>query len=109
MAKTNRLRMGFIGAGGIARMHARGFIAARGVELVAMAEPSRKMWTAMRKEALDAAGAEVQFYRDHKSMLKNEKLDAVLIASPHTLHYPQAVDSLNAGLRRSKPLRGRDA
>ena len=97
MATTQRLRIGFIGAGGIARMHARGFLKARGADLVAMADPARKMWVAMRNEVLEPAGTDVQFYADHKDMLKNEALDAVLIASPHTLHYPQAVDALNAG------------
>lgn len=97
MAAKNRLRLGFIGAGGIARMHARGFLKARGATLTAMADPSRKMLAAMREEVLEPAKTEIPFYRDHRQMLKNEELDAVLIASPHTLHYPQAVDALEAG------------
>lgn len=97
MAAGNRIRMGFIGAGLIARLHARGFLEARGVELVAMTDPSRSAIDRMRNEVLEPAGAEVTFYRDHRDMLGNEKLDAVLIASPHTLHFPQALDALAAG------------
>jgi len=97
VAARKRLRVGFIGAGGIARMHARGFLALRDVELVAMAEPSRKMIEAMKKEALEPNGAEVVFYKNHRDMLKKEDLDAVLIATPHTLHFAHAIDALDAG------------
>tara|TARA_B100000787_G_C16197519_1_gene302015 strand:+ start:2025 stop:3056 length:1032 start_codon:yes stop_codon:yes gene_type:complete len=34
-------------------------------------------------------------YRNHLEMLKSEKLDLVLIASPHSLHYRHAIDALN--------------
>jgi len=97
MVQRQRLRLGFIGAGSIVRYHVRGFLKARGVEMVAMAEPSAKMVKAMRKEMLDPAKTDVRFYRNHREMLKKETLDAVLIASPHTLHFPQANDALDAG------------
>lgn len=64
--------------------------------MVAMAEPSARMIGAMRKEVLDPAKTDVRFYRNHREMLKKETLDAVLIASPHTLHFPQANDALDA-------------
>ena len=34
-------------------------------------------------------------YTNHLNMLKNEKLDLVLVSSPHNLHYRHAFDALN--------------
>lgn len=36
-------------------------------------------------------------YTDYREMLTNEELDAVVITSPHTIHYEQARDVLEAG------------
>lgn len=36
-------------------------------------------------------------YTDYREMLSNEELDAVVITSPHTVHYEQARDALEAG------------
>ena len=36
-------------------------------------------------------------YTDHREMLQNEDLDAVVITSPHTLHFEHARDALEAG------------
>ena len=36
-------------------------------------------------------------YTDHREMLQNEDLDAVVITSPHTLHFEHARDGLEAG------------
>jgi len=39
----------------------------------------------------------VRGYTDHREMLQNEDLDAVVITSPHTLHFEHARDALEAG------------
>lgn len=36
-------------------------------------------------------------YTDHREMLQNEELDAVVITSPHTAHFEHARDALEAG------------
>ncbi len=45
--------------------------------------------------ALAAKGA--KGYSDHRQLLEDKKVDAVIIATPLFLHYPMAVDSLAAG------------
>ena len=39
----------------------------------------------------------VTIYKDYKDMMRNRKLDAVIIATPLYLHYPMAVDALEHG------------
>ena len=49
------------------------------------------------KERVEAASA-LPHYADHEVMISKESLDAVLISSPHTLHYEQIIAGLEAGL-----------
>ncbi len=41
--------------------------------------------------------AGLPFYDDHHQMLEQEHLDAVVISTPHSFHYGQIVDALQAG------------
>ncbi|MBM4436238.1 MAG: Gfo/Idh/MocA family oxidoreductase [Actinobacteria bacterium] len=90
------LRIGVIGAGNIARGHIRKFTSMEGVAVTALADPSEASLSATRA-ALDG-GAEVRTYADWHTMLDREALDAVLVATPHTLHHGQVVAALDRGL-----------
>lgn len=37
------------------------------------------------------------WYTNHFEMLRKEDIDAVIISTPHYLHFPQAIDALDAG------------
>jgi predicted dehydrogenase len=103
MAKT--LCVGVIGAGGISRGHIKAFRALPAAEVVALADPSEEMIERV-KEAVDDKKWKPKVYKDHKTMLAKAELEAVLIASPHTFHYDQALDALDAGchLMMEKPM-----
>jgi predicted dehydrogenase len=94
MAK--KLRVGFVGAGGIAVGHYQRLSATGKAEVVALNEPSKKSLTNFYKHCQGASALPV--YKDYKDMLKNEDLDAAVILSPHTLHYEQIRNCLNGGL-----------
>lgn len=52
-----------------------------------------------RREAGDALGVDTgSRYESYEAMIETEPLDAVVIATPHTLHYEQVVTALEAGL-----------
>lgn len=38
------------------------------------------------------------FYTDHETLLDQEELDGVYIATPHTLHYDQAIEAFDVGV-----------
>lgn len=72
-----------------------------GAELVAIADPD--------EARLDAAGDAydvVRRYTSYEAMLDAEKLDGVVVATPHTTHYAiaQAVLSRGLGLMLEKPM-----
>lgn len=93
---SETIRVGAIGAGGNARAHMRRMAAIKGVELVAITDPSKDALKAAREQVEGAA--KLPTFADHKKMLDAVEMDAVVISTPHTLHFEQIMDSLGAGL-----------
>jgi len=94
MAK--RLRIGFIGAGGIAVGHYQRLQAVPGAAVTALNEPSR---AALERFCRRCEGADkLPVYEDYKDMIRNEPLDGVVVLSPHTVHYEQINYALGKGL-----------
>ncbi|MGC9317632.1 MAG: Gfo/Idh/MocA family protein, partial [Armatimonadota bacterium] len=92
MAET--IRVGAIGSGGNARGHMRRLQAIDDVKLVAITDPSDE---ALKLAAKDVKGAKgLPTFDDHTKMLEAVEMDAVVISTPHTLHYEQIMDSLAA-------------
>ena len=89
------VRIGLIGCGGNMRAHIRRLLAVPGAEIVAIGEPSEAN-VAVTRETYPAL-AETPVYGSHKEMLDSLKPDAVEISTPHTLHFEQIMDSLDAG------------
>jgi predicted dehydrogenase len=91
------LKIGIIGAGGIAKGQTKTFRENPETEVVAITEPSAASLETF-KEVVYPDAEPPTVYDDHKEMLDSETLDAVLIASPHSVHFTQIMDSLDRGL-----------
>ncbi len=89
------IRMGLIGCGGNMRGHIRRLLTIPEVEIVAVVEPSADNVKVARETFPSLEGVAV--YSDHGEMLKAAKPDAVEISTPHTLHFRQIMDALDAG------------
>jgi len=94
MAK--KLRIGFIGAGGIAVGHWQRLHATKKAEVVALNDPSVKKLKQFYQHCPGADALPV--YKDYRDMLKNETLDGVVVLSPHYVHYEQNAAALAKGL-----------
>jgi len=94
MAK--KIRVGFIGAGGIAPGHWHRLHATKKAEVVALNDPSDEMLGRFYKNCPGANKLPV--YRHYGDMLKQETLDAVVIQSPHVFHFEQTSAALARGL-----------
>ena len=95
MPEDKKIRIAFIGCGGNARGHGRQVAAQPDAEIVALTDVSKDAIAAFRKDA--KLGPDVPDFADYKDMIAAVKLDAVLISTPHTLHFDQIMDSLDAG------------
>ena len=89
---SGRMRIGLIGAGGMAAYHVAGFRKA-GAEVAAVCATS-----AASAEKCARAHGIPRFYASADGMLANERLDAVSIITPNRFHAPLAVRALKAGL-----------
>jgi predicted dehydrogenase len=85
--KQTKTRVGLIGCGGIVhRFHLPQILENRHAQLAAVADPSSD-----RVEELFAkARVRCASYFDYRQMIRDAELDAVIISTPHSLHYEQA-------------------
>ncbi len=87
-----KLRIGFIGSGGIARAHMRYLQKFEDADIVAASDVNE----AALKQAQDDHGVKT-LYTDWKKMLSKEKLDAVSVCTPNGLHCEPTIAALKAG------------
>ena len=90
--EKKKLRVGIIGAGGIAGTHADNYKKMEDVEVVAASD----VMEASLKKFSEKYGV-TKTFSDWKSMLSEVKLDAVSVCTPNGLHMAATVDALNAG------------
>jgi predicted dehydrogenase len=93
MAK--KVRIGMIGCGGIANGHVKRLMEIPEAEIVALNDTSEASIARMHEKNPETKGLPV--YDDYAKMLAEVELDAVEIATPHTLHFQQAMDSMDRG------------
>src|SRR5580704_19539712 len=92
LGANDRIRIGVIGAGqrGSELLHQA--LACSNVEIAAFADVYTKRLDDARNRVPTAA-----IYRDHRRLLEDQSIDAVIIATPQHLHCEHFVDSLEAG------------
>jgi UDP-N-acetylglucosamine 3-dehydrogenase len=95
-----QLSIGIIGLGEIGQLHARAFAACERARLVAVADLS----TGPVAQAQQQFG--VPGYDDHRRLLDDPSVEAVVICLPHDLHFPVGTDALERGrhVLMEKPL-----
>lgn len=86
------VRWGIVSTGGIAGTFAREFPHIENGEVVAVASRTRS-----RAEAFAAEHGIARAYDDYHALYADPDVDAVYVATPHTLHAENAGDALRAG------------
>jgi len=81
------VRLGLVGAGEVARLHAEAASNLPGVTIAAVCDP---------RPVADRFG--VRAFSDHRAMFEAGGLDGVIVTAPHTLHAPITVDAARHGL-----------
>src|SRR5436305_10007176 len=90
MAET--IRVGIIGGGWPGQMHAKGYAAAGGFKVAAIADliPSRR-----EKFLSEHPGAKQ--YADAKELIEDQDIDAVSVCLPNFMHAAMSIAALRAG------------
>ena len=99
------LKIGIVGLGFMGKMHFRCLKSLEDIEIKAICDADVKQLNDTSGVKGNISGAEenldisnISLYSDLTTMLDEEKLDAVSIASPTFLHTSQTIEALDAGL-----------
>lgn len=102
------VKVGIIGTGGIANIHARYYKELPDVELVAVADIDEKR----AAEFAEKWGVpENNVFTDYSRMLQSVQLDAVSVCTPHGIHAKPTIEALRKGIHVhvEKPMASRAA
>jgi predicted dehydrogenase len=91
----DNVRVALIGCGGFQRYRVNNLLKVKDAQIVALVDPSEDQVCMMQAQHPSTDG--LPSFDDHKKMLEVIKPDAVMIATPHTQHVGQILDSLQAG------------
>ena len=90
-----RLRVGILGCGAVAGFHAGRLAALDEVQIAGLADPSPQSIDRLRQRvSLDGVPA----FTSPAELYESVQVDAVVIATPHTLHHPMIMQALERGL-----------
>ncbi len=88
-----KVRVGFVGSGGIAGTHVKWLKPIEGVEIVALCDINpQAMERLIANHGLDG----VKKFSDYRRMLRMKDLDAVSVCTPNWLHYKPTIAALRA-------------
>lgn len=92
LGANDRVRVGMIGVGGRGQELLRQVIAVPNAELVAIADIYPRRFDEAKKYAPN-----IKTFSDHRQLLEQKDIDAVLVASPLHIHTRHFLDTLAAG------------
>jgi predicted dehydrogenase len=100
MSPAPPTRVGFIGAGAMARYHLQSMLARDDTVVTAVCEPSTDAYAAVAAKFVEAGRPAPPNEPDWERFVVTRAgdLDAVFIITPHVLHHAQATACLEAGL-----------
>ncbi len=96
--RRRRLRFALVGCGGMGQWHARHLVDIPEIEVAALCDIVKSKCIKFCKEFFGPKGFKPAIYTDFHRMIAKESLDAVLLVTPHTLHFPHAKAALQKGV-----------
>ncbi|HLJ88415.1 MAG TPA: Gfo/Idh/MocA family oxidoreductase [Candidatus Angelobacter sp.] len=92
LGANDRVRVGMIGVGGRGQELLHQVLAVPNAQLVAVADTY-----SLRRDQARQSAPEIQLFNDHRRLLDQKDIDAVIVASPLHLHARHFLDTLAAG------------
>lgn len=95
----SKIRLAILGTGGMAVVHAERFMKDPDVAIVALCDVSIEVMERFKADTgLDAVEPTPALFTDAATLFVEAELDAVIIITPHTLHFDHAMLAADAGL-----------
>lgn len=96
VAPSDRIGTGHIGVGGRGSGHLGGFLNRKDAQVIAVSDPYKSK-CAKAKARVDKKYKGCAAFQDHRELLQNKDIDAVVIASPENWHALQSIHAVAAG------------
>lgn len=97
----NKVRLGFIAVGFRGQTHIAEMLKRNDIEIVAIADPDKKMVESAQKLIEKSTGNRVRAYdkgeNDYKNLLSRDDIDAVFVSSPWEWHLQHGTEAMRAG------------
>lgn len=98
---AEKIRIGIIGVGSRGRLHMKELLKRTDVLVTAIADPDVNSIEKAKSIAKEMGSPEPAIFsngnNDYRNLIKSEKVDAVIIATPWEWHMPQTIESMKAG------------
>lgn len=95
----SKIRLAILGTGGMAAQHAERFLKNPDVVIAALGDVSMQVMEKFKADTgLDAVEPAPALFTDAATLFAEAELDAVIIVTPHTLHFDHAMLAADAGL-----------
>lgn len=94
---SDSVRLAMLGVGNIMNKHARHAIERSDVQIVGLCDPVNENMDRLIERSLGSLASPPPKFDRPDAMYAQARPDAVVIASPHTLHYEQACQAIDAG------------
>lgn len=95
--KSDLIRIGFIGCGGMGSNHLRILSSRKDVQIAVVCDVDQQRLAAAAKIVAEVSGKTPRSTGDLRSILSDSAIDAVFIATPDHWHTPAAILALDAG------------
>jgi predicted dehydrogenase len=95
---VSKVRLALLGCGGMGAAHVQRLRDSQSAEIVALCDVSRDCMEGIVKHHVNPDAPAPELFSEPAEMYAKAKPDGVIIVTPHTLHFEQGVQALNAGI-----------
>ncbi len=96
--RGKKVRLGLSGCGGMARAHTRALKDVKQAEMVALMDVVPGSTEKLAAELVDQGNSRPELFTDYEKMIDSMDLDGVILVTPHSVHFPQAMYALKKGV-----------
>ncbi|MCK4298081.1 MAG: Gfo/Idh/MocA family oxidoreductase, partial [Planctomycetes bacterium] len=96
--RSKKVRLGLSGCGGMARAHTRALKDVKQAEMVALMDVVPESTEKLAAELVDQGNSRPKLFTDYEKMIDSMDLDGVILVTPHSIHFPQAMYALKKGV-----------
>ena len=97
-ARQRKVRLGLVGVGGISGAHIRNLAPVKQAQVVAIMDVRPEAMERRATDLREQGKPEPERFDSYETMIDTMDLDGVIIMSPHTLHFSQAMYALKRGV-----------